>query len=88
MMLDHMTDKHRLQRLYDHLKSLGLYVWGVPVPGQPDDENCEMDYICVAIKRPMAVCSPEERRSLPYLWLVNSPDEQRSSSSRADEDST
>ena len=85
-MLDHMTDKHRMQRLYDHPKSMGLYVWGVPVPGQ--DADGEIDYICASIKEPMAICSPEEHRSRPYLWLVNPPDERRSSSNTADEDSS
>lgn len=78
-----MSVKVRQQRLYDYLKSLGLYVWGVPVCGQPDDDDVEIDYICVSVTDPRPV--GEDR---PYLRVVNPPVEQRSSSRATGVDST
>ena len=55
-----MSTKDRQRRLYDYVKSLGLYVRGVPIAGQ--DVDGEIDYISVSVKDPRPA---EEDR--PYL---------------------
>jgi len=51
-MLHHMNRADRQQRLYDFLKSLGLYVWGVSMPGEQDSIDGEINYICVSVGNP------------------------------------
>lgn len=74
-MLDHMTRKDRQRRLYDHLKSLGLFVWGVPVPGiAEDDLDGEVNYICVSTTPLIQVEEPPASSAhQPSLTGVASP---------------